>query len=1304
MADSASVTSTVTASALNTPRGKHDPNKPDYEVQTHSGVPKEKKKVVNYAVGTTVGHRETFGDNLRLSAGYPRIFFQTTTQVTIELMVERPAAVICQCVEVPDSARKHDAYQYADASFEKSQTVTIRTLTRERDLLIQRLRKKMEKPGLDDAQDSDEDEEVLKRDVTDTGREKPYVKPIRFEANLHGSHARPKFYEQFHFATPMLVRFHAGHVPKTLPLVGLKADGQYEFYATVIDDSLVPFYRKMVNETILASWMVLTAWEVDMASGTNKKNQKQSEGLVSKAGHQRISNIKKACTETSTKFPFAADQRYPSHPLHTELSSLPQPWNLEMMSESLHFYVKHGRDLSPASKAKNKDADDDLPPGFFSRKGVDPEQLTTLVSFARLRFETLSKHPKFLDISFVPNGVRFRLDRPNCMVYWVPVNPARDEMAQRVRAQNATGGVLANKSASSSTSALVPPTASSVAAKKMNQTHLNEHDFSNTGMARTRRNDELDSLISSPGGRSDKNVFDELLEQDEEEKDRAAAADDAENAKSTANKEDAGSQATSPSAVSSSPAAPSAPAAPAPVPYKALDPRLKPYALAAAGDLAGTGAPDSDDEFAVNKSPKEQAPDQHFEASLIVRDRAIAAGHYLNVTGEKGFITLPPAFQGRPLDFVAETIPDTTRAKSAVEVQRLGPGRDNLKDVKIRKMFDPLFSSLRPRSMMPKPYRLFYQQPQVPEEELEATISSPLRTRTSSGGVGGGPAAAPGAAASKLSPFSTSSPFGSRRATRNSISVSGAGPAAADKNTTPAGKFIDRKDAKGYLDTPQSAYAPGAAVHFEKTPQNLQRFALRRTDIVSGTPDAELVQTFGPDVVPEVFPYSRKLVSVSESLKTSYGRPPEHIKMQSSLDVELQEPRPFVPQHTVITDENRYENDGEDPNAVKKAKPYYYQQLQRTASTDLTYPINVFQDLDGAKFYLRGDKKERKNEVNWSAFDAAIEWNQDTRLNVFQQNLWRPITFPWYRAGVDERGLRVRVAFSLSVPTKKAERAASWEIKLVAAGGGAAAQAVSNEGPPDPDADPFAGLLLFLKVSDVDKKIVVNDEEYGGDEIKQLVDGDRGYQIFFRYSSSERETWDIVFHSPGIPLFTVRTPVLGSGPEPAVLDYITCSVSTGVSAFLTPYTLPLFYEAFDSGGALMLAHGKGTLSSAKDLTRRRKIMSELSKKVRTKDEEYLFITCRVCGWKQRQNLSQDIQRCKRCGKSNPTTYPSIVRVMERMRENNDPDAEDFVHYCENQAPPQDTRSWPTRKFQSTNDHKAGKKKADFDVALLGFQE
>eukprot|EP00392_Amoebophrya_sp_AT5.2_P009319 g9347.t1 len=668
------------------------------------------------------------------------------------------------------------------------------------------------------------------------------------------------------------------------------------------------------------------------------------------------------------------------------------------------------------------------------------------------------------------------------------------------------------------------------------------------------------------------------------------------------------------------------------------------------------------------------------------------------------------------------------------------------KDMKLRKMFDPLFTSLRPRSMMPQPYRLFFQQPVPSAEEGEQIERKALLSMSgqSAGAPGAGTMVLTGRSAATSSTAKTPFGFGASQS-RFPAQPSTRNVQKPQAQTT----LLERENAKGHLDL-----GTEREIEFDAATQQqqLQRFALRRADIKKGTSDAKLVETFGPGVVPEVFPYQRKLVPVPESY--GYGHPPERVPGGAStlprgrgLDVELQEPHRFIPSTSTgagaalfkrddvipegdegeeqgslrlvrpatapavgdVCDHTRYSGrDGDaDPNAVKKARPHYYKSLQRVASTDLTYPINLSTSGETTS-------RERKTEVIWSALDAALEWNQDERLNVFQQGKWRPLSFPWHRSAIDERRLRTSTAFALSLPADKTARGGGkWELRLVGVPGEdealvASTTAAGDEEQEEEDPDDY-GLLLRVRALEGEKKLVINKETFSDERVKQIFDG-AGYQMFLRYSNANKHnanTFELVFHSPGVSLLTLRVPGMSSGCGPAaVLDHMKVIAGmngnkSAVTGFFVPYGLPLFHEAFNTGAPLV--HGNSSAASARDLARRRRIMNELSKKVRTKDEEYLFIVCSVCGWKQRQNLNLDFQKCKRCGKANPTTYPSIVRVMERMRENQDTDAQDFVQYVENQSKPPDPRSWPTRKFHAELDAKSGKKAVDCDVALLGFK-
>ncbi|CAD7950383.1 unnamed protein product [Amoebophrya sp. A25] len=1408
--DTASVTSQSMASST-----AASPTK-GYEMKTHAIPPVGHEERQSFSVTNTVGHRD-FGDNLRFCAGYPRIFFQTTTQITMELMVDRPAAVVYQCIKVPAVERDHEGYLLADSQFEKEQSLCVRSLIRNRDVFIQKARKRLESKHEDEEDLSDVDENgmhvvgektmpVVNR-ASLSKRVGLQQSTLNFESNTRGMHTRPRFFSSFQWTTPQVIRFHAGFVPKTVPLVGLDADSKYEFFATVIEDSLVPFFRRMIRETILGTW----------ASLQSNKDPKVPVQLVSAAGKKRVETVRKACTETNLKFPFPSDTTYPSNPLYPEIHQLPQPWNLELLSESLAYYIQLDKTRVVATSfyggrgdaggSGPKTPGDEDPPGFHSRKLPDPETLTNIAAYSRLEFATLSKFPKFLNLQFLgQKGVKFTLDRPNCMVYWMPVLPGRDELAPRrnpgaehldLSAMNKSFGELA---ARQSTTTIIP------------NVHLQEHDFSPSGMDRTQKNEDLHSLISSPGDGHDDDVFEEL--------DTPSKADDPAHR--------GASQSGTASVVSGGPgsrtgtkqASAGGATAPALGTMAAVgglssasrghqssksaddDPRLRTRLTGSfvasreqLGRLQQGGSSASsrrntdhgDAARLLGISPIEQYDAMEgrtqeggnrpgspsFEPSLLIRDRAVAAGNCIHCELDKGFIHIPAGIMGNPIDLVAESIPDTGRARSAVEMRRIGgphsghgtadpaglangstsspraslsgsPGRSgspvpaafgeaeltsqvvNRPDgMKLKKMFDPLFSSLRPRSMMPKPYRLFMKD--------FARDDGRARSSTSTRGVGLGTTTR-------------------RKQNPNYHSVE------------------SEADNAGGEEAGQEALEDAA----EGPQTSLQRFALRRADIERGSQDARLVETLGVDSVPEVFPFQRKVVMVPDSY--GYGQPPEHYRVtdevlrratgsQKSLDVELQDPprRKQVPfpirtDGMPIPDPSTGELVFPVGERQKSGTKRHYDSIRVVASSGLTYPIRG--SAEDERTFV---DKERQNEVVWSALDAAIDWDQDAAFNVFVQNGWNPVTFPWHRAGIDESVLRTRVAWAFSVKGERAVRPSQWTVTIVGAtqlqdamtaGRNASASSVrfaaESAEPQDPSTEGTTTVLLEISVSEADKKIVVAGQEYANADLKSFFDSAIGYQLFLRYSPKSFDYLELIFHSPGVPLFSLRIPPHserameeeggeGDSPDggavalqrplpgqPPVVEqqllymdrfeYTSKASTSGgdptgtgpipgdVRAFLVPYELAIFHEAFNTGAPLKQgSESTGPKSSTADLQRRKKMMSALSKRVRTQDEEYLFIVCKVCGWKQKQNPNLDFQRCKRCGKSNATTYPSIVRVMERLRAQNDTDAEDFLRYVENKPPPADERAWSTRKFQSERDTRYKATQRDNDVTLLGFK-
>ena len=136
------------------------------------------------------------------------------------------------------------------------------------------------------------------------------------------------------------------------------------------------------------------------------------------------------------------------------------------------------------------------------------------------------------------------------------------------------------------------------------------------------------------------------------------------------------------------------------------DPRLRPL----------IGAETQGQSYVIPRERKNPS----FQPSLWVRDRALMEGNVMVIPETAGpcpvvYIDIGIENMGESFDIVAEALPHSTGVtRSIVEQQRLGPGLYpplELKDAALptpglKRMFDPMYSSLRPRGMMPKPLRM----------------------------------------------------------------------------------------------------------------------------------------------------------------------------------------------------------------------------------------------------------------------------------------------------------------------------------------------------------------------------------------------------------------------------------------------------------------------------------------------------------------------------------------------------------------------------------------------------------------------
>ena len=102
---------------------------------------------------------------------------------------------------------------------------------------------------------------------------------------------------------------------------------------------------------------------------------------------------------------------------------------------------------------------------------------------------------------------------------------------------------------------------------------------------------------------------------------------------------------------------------------------------------------------------------------------------------------------------------------------------------------------------------------------------------------------------------------------------------------------------------------------------------------------------------------------------------------------------------------------------------------------------------------------------------------------------------------------------------------------------------------------------------------------------------------------------------------------------------------------------------------------------------------------------YCNITCPHCGWTQSQNLEKTLQKCKKCQLVNPTQYPYVGGVIQRLADDDagDPDADSFLDYISAKPPPPDPRPWPVKRFHNQRDSVLHDKEKDPSVDFFGFR-